>query len=269
METSPRRREILRELFLTGYVGAKDLSDKLGVDSSTIRRDLDALAREGRLQRTHGGARAVPGTYDVPYAVKERERLAAKNAIATAAAAHVCDGDSIMLDSGSTTHQVAVALKSRKELTIVTNDLLIARDVAEYPGVRLLVTGGELLGSTYTLFGDHSTSYVAALRVDWVFLGADAIDLSAGITNTNTLEIPLKQAMIAAGRTCIVVADSTKFGRHALVRVADLSEIDHIITDSELDDDVAAAYGERLQRVPVATAGFLSSSGSALSGGAS
>lgn len=251
MRTSDRRSAILHELFLAGYVGAKELSERLNVDASTIRRDLDVLAREGRLQRTHGGARPVAGAYDVPYAIKEHERLPAKNAVAAAAAALVSDGQSVLLDSGSTTHQVALALATHKDLTIVTNDLLIARDVTDFPGVRLLVTGGELLGSTYTLFGDHTSAYLASLRVDWVFLGADAIDLPVGITNTNTLEVPVKRAMIAAGRTCVVVTDSTKFGHQALVRVADLTEVDQIITDDELCDEAAAAYGPQVRRVPV------------------
>lgn len=250
MRTGQRRREILRQLFLTGYVEAKELSLRLGVDSSTIRRDLEILARDGHLQRTHGGARALPGAVDVPYAVKERERTAAKDAIAAAACRLVSDGDSVMLDSGSTTYQLAVALASRRDLTIVTNDVHIGHRVADYPGIRLLLTGGELLSSTYTLFGERAATFIEDLRVDWTFLGADAIDVSAGITNTNTLEIRLKRAMIAAGRSVVVLADSSKFGRHALVRVAGLREVDQIVTDESLPEEVAAAYGELVHRTP-------------------
>jgi DeoR family transcriptional regulator, aga operon transcriptional repressor len=251
MRTGQRRREILRQLFVTGYVEAKELAETLGVDSSTIRRDLEALARDGHLQRTHGGARALPGAVDVPYAVKQQERTAAKGAIAAAACEIVRDGDSLLLDSGSTTYKLAVALRARRDLTVVTNDLHIGRLVAEYPGVRLLITGGELLSSTYTLFGERAVAFVEDLRVDWTFLGADAIDSDTGITNTNTPEVPLKRAMIAVGRTTIVLADSSKFGRHALVRVADLSEVDQLLTDEDLTDDEAEPYGERLHRVPL------------------
>lgn len=251
MRTGQRRREILRQLFLTGYVEAKELSLRLGVDSSTIRRDLESLARDGHLQRTHGGARALAGAVDVPYAVKARERTAAKDAIAAAACRLVGDGDSVILDSGSTTYQLAVALASRRDLTIVTNDVHIGQRVADYAGIRLLVTGGELLSSTYTLFGERAVAFIEDLRVDWTFLGADAIDVTAGITNTNTLEIRLKRAMIAAGRSAIVLADSSKFGRHALVRVADLGEVDRILTDETLSPDEAAAYGEVLHRAPL------------------
>lgn len=251
MRTGQRRREILRQLFLSGYVEGKELAVTLGVDSSTIRRDLDNLGRAGHLRRTHGGARPRAGAVDVPYAVKQHERMTAKDVIAGAACELVCDGDSVLLDSGSTTYQLAVALRARRDLTLVTNDLLIGRLVADYPGVRLLITGGELLSSTYTLFGERAVAFVEDLRVDWTFLGADAVDAQSGVTNTNTLEITLKRAMIAVGRSAVVLADSSKFGRRALVRVAELDEIDQILTDDELPDDLAAAYGDRLCRLPL------------------
>lgn len=250
MRTGQRQREILRQLYVTGYVGAKELAATLSVDSSTIRRDLDALARAGRLERTHGGARALAGAVDVPYAIKQREHLAAKQAIAAAACALVREGDSVLLDSGSTTYQLAIELRSRRDLTIVTNDLLIGHAVADYPGVRLLVTGGEMLNSTYTLFGDRAVAFVEALRVDWTFLGVDAIEISTGITNTNTLEIPLKRMMLAVARTRVALADSSKFGQRALVRVADVTELDRIITDDGLLDDEAVRYGDRLMCAP-------------------
>jgi DeoR/GlpR family transcriptional regulator of sugar metabolism len=251
MRTGQRKREILRRLYLTGYVEAKELATGLGVDGSTIRRDLDALAREGHLQRTHGGARARAGAIDVPYAVKRGEHMAAKQAVGSFASGLVQDGDSLVLDSGSTTYQLALALAAHRNLTIVTNDMLVGQAVADYPGVRLLVTGGELLTFTYTLFGDRAVAFVEDLRVDWTFLGADAIDLASGITNTNTLEIPLKRAMLGVARTTFVLADSSKFGKHALVRVAGIDEIDRIISDDGLDPAIAQALGERLLLAPL------------------
>ncbi len=248
MRTEQRRRDILRQLYLTGYVGARQLAGSLDVDVSTIRRDLDALAGEGHLERTHGGARTRPGAVDLPYAIKQQEHQPAKRAIAIAAAALVRDGDSLVIDSGSTTYELAVELRIRTNLTIVTNDLRVAQAVVAYPGVRLLVTGGELLPATFTLFGDRAIAFVADLRVDWTFLGADAIDVEAGITNTNTLEVPMKRTMLGVARNRIVVVDSSKFGQHALVRVAALDEVDRIVTDDGLAEEAAAPYGERLLR---------------------
>jgi len=251
MGTSERQHEILRHLYLAGYVEVKELAATLDVDLSTIRRDLETLAHEGRVQRTHGGARPPAGAVDLPYAVKQGERLAAKRGIATAACALVRDGDSVLLDAGSTTYVLATELRNRRNLTIVTNDLLIANVVADYPGVRLLVAGGELLTSTYTLCGERAVAFLQDLRVDWAFLGADAVDIDSGITNTNTLEVPLKRMMIAVASHSVVLADSSKFGQRALVRVAEISEVDRIVTDDQLDEQEAVPYGDRLERTEV------------------
>lgn len=251
MLTSQRRREILRRVAEEGHVEARVLAADLDVDSSTIRRDLDALARAGQLDRVHGGARsggrAVP---EVPYAVKQHERLAQKASIAAAALELVSDGMSVILDSGSTTYQVALALRARRGLTVVTNDLRAAKTLALVPELRLLVTGGELLGSVFTLVGPAAEAFLADVRVDLAFLGADAVDARAGITNTNSLEVPLKRAMLAAATTRVVCADSSKFGHRALVRVAGLAEVDLVLTDDELTDEQARLCGPAVRRVP-------------------
>jgi DeoR family transcriptional regulator of aga operon len=113
------------------------------------------------------------------------------------------------------------------------------------------VTGGELLDSVYALVGERAVAFLRDLRVDWTFLGADAIDPHAGITNTNMLEVPLKRAMLEAGRHKIVLAGSAKFGQRALVRVAKVTEVDGIITDDELTPAEAARYLVRVHRVAV------------------
>nr|WP_280785040.1 DeoR/GlpR family DNA-binding transcription regulator [Rhodococcus opacus] len=253
MSGSARRREqILRMLVADGYVEAKSLSRELGVDASTIRRDLDALVRAGKADRTHGGARPIDGAMlEIPYAVKENEFKTEKGAIGQVAANLVRDGQSVILDSGSTTFQVATALRHRTDLTILTNDLRIGKFAANFPGVHLLVTGGELLGSVFTLVGERSVEFLSDYSVDWAFLGADAIDAVAGITNTNTLEVPIKRAMIAAAAHTAVVADSSKFGQRALAKVASLGEVDTIITDSGLEDDQIDKYGDGLVRANV------------------
>ncbi|UYP18627.1 DeoR/GlpR family DNA-binding transcription regulator [Rhodococcus sp. Z13] len=247
MSATARRREIFQRLLADGYVDAKTLAADLGVDASTIRRDLDALARDGKVQRTHGGAKPVDGAgHEIPYALKKDVRRGEKTAIAEAAAAMVADGDSVVLDSGSTTYEVAVALRNKESLTVLTNDLRIAKYVASFPDVRLLVSGGELLGSVYTLIGEHAAQFLSHYSADWAFLGADAVHPTAGITNTNTLEVPVKRAMIAAAARTVVVADHSKFGQRALARVAALDEVTSIVTDSGLDEDQRALYGDRL-----------------------
>ncbi len=236
MRTGQRRREILQSLLRDGYVGAADLSERFAVNSSTIRRDLEALARDGYLQRTHGGASLVSGAVDIPYAQKLTARVAEKQAIARQACTLVRPGDAIILDSGSTTYELALLLHTVADLTLVTNDLRIARVVADFPMTRLLVTGGEQLSSTYTLVGDRAVQTIEQMRVDTTFLGADAVTLADGITNTNAVEVPLKRAMLEAGHQVVALCDSSKLGRVALMRICALDELDLVITDDEVED---------------------------------
>ncbi|MHA4852805.1 DeoR/GlpR family DNA-binding transcription regulator [Rhodococcus sp. MSC1_016] len=253
MSATTRRGEILQRLHVDGYVEAKVLSRELGVDASTIRRDLDTLVRSGQAERTHGGARPVTGaSSEIPYAVKKTERRPEKIAIARRAAQHVADGDTVILDSGSTTYQVALELRHKADLTIITNDLRIGKYVATIPAVRLLVTGGELLGSVFTLVGERAVDFLSDYSADWAFLGADAIDPTAGITNTNTLEVPLKRAIISAAARTVVLADSSKFGHRALAKVAAIDEVETILTDSGLPSDQAERYGGKVARAMMA-----------------
>ncbi|RYE41093.1 MAG: DeoR/GlpR transcriptional regulator [Hyphomicrobiales bacterium] len=253
MSAKERRHEILQRIHVDGYVEAKVLSRELGVDASTIRRDLDMLARSGKAERTHGGARPITGAaFEIPYAVKETERRQEKVAIAQCAAQKVLNGQTVILDSGSTTYQVALALRHRSDLTIITNDLRIGKYVATIPGLRLLVTGGELLGSVFTLVGERAVDFLSDYSADWAFLGADAIDPTAGITNTNTLEVPLKRAIITAATRTAVVADSSKFGHRALTKVAAIDEVDTILTDFGLATDHVDLYGDKVIRASMA-----------------
>lgn len=249
MSASSRRHDILNRLFTEGYVDARQLAHDLDVDASTIRRDLMALEEAGQVQRTHGGARPAPGAIaELPYAMKRAENLPEKTAIAAAAARNVRDGDTVVLDSGSTTYEVAAALTHCDGLTVITNDLRIAKFVAALPRFRLLVTGGELLGSVFTLVGARAVDFLHDYHADWCFLGADAVDIDAGITNTNTSELPVKRAMLAIAHTSIAVADHSKIGRRTLARVAGIDEIDTIITDNAVPADLAHPYGSKLIR---------------------
>ena len=243
-----RRRDIQARVEQTGYVEARQLAADLRVDVSTIRRDLDTLARVGLLQRTHGGALPVYGgqAIDLPYEVKKRERLAEKRALASYAATLVADGDSLVLDSGSTTYALAEAIRDRRDLTVATNDLRIAHHLAASGGLRLFVTGGQLIDSVFTLVGPGALANLSGLHVDWAFLGADAVDVEAGVTNVNTVEIPIKQAMLEAGARKVLLADSSKFGRKALATVVSVDAFDCIVTDAGLPPRLRPGYGPRL-----------------------
>jgi len=247
-----RRQAILDQVRDTGYVRAVDLTSALHVDSSTIRRDMERLERAGLIRRMHGGALpADPAdTIDTPYEVRRSQHLNEKTAIGVAAAELVRDGQSVLIDNGSTAYQVAMALAARRDLTVVTNDLMVAMCLRNQRAHQVHLTGGLLLDTVFTLVGPVAMHAVEGLHVDWAFLGAEGVDPDAGITNINVVELPLKRAMIAAAQKVAVVADSSKLGRRSLATVCRLDEVDVVITDDGVAETDRAAYGDVLRCVP-------------------
>lgn len=193
-----------------------------------------------------GGVEAL----DVPYEAKRLERLVEKRAIAEYVAELIRDGDSVVLDSGSSTYALAEALRVRSHLTVATNDIRIAHYFAARGGVRLLVSGGQLIDSVFTLVGSATLAFLGGVHFEWAVLGADAIDPVAGISNFNTVEVPVKQAMIDAADRAVLLADSSKFGRRALATVVGVEAFDLIVTDDGLPVQERSPFGDRLVCVP-------------------
>jgi DeoR family transcriptional regulator of aga operon len=244
-----RREEILGRLLRHGYVSVRQLAQDYGVDSSTIRRDLDTMAGLGMVERSHGGATMPAEPADIPYDVKVETNVAQKRAIARAVAEMVPHDRSLLMDSGSTTLEVARALRAHRGMTVITNDLRIAAEVANQGDVRLIVLGGEALPAVYTLASERAVALIREFHVDYAVMGADAVS-PEGITNINSNEVSMKRAMLDAAGQVIVVADSSKFGRPALVRVASLESVDLIVTDEGLPEESAAEYATTIRRVP-------------------
>jgi DeoR family transcriptional regulator of aga operon len=245
-----RREEILSRLHRQGYVSVRQLAHDFGVDSSTIRRDLETMAQLGMVERSHGGATLLSEPAEIPYDVKVGTNVAQKQAIARAVAEVVPHGSSLLMDSGSTTLEVARALRGHRELTVITNDLRVAAEIANQGDVRLIVLGGEALPAVYTLASERAVNLIREFHVDYAVMAADAVD-PQGITNTNSNEVSMKRAMLRAAAKVLLVADSSKFGHSALVRVSDLGEVDLVITDDALGEDAAADYPVEIRRVGV------------------
>ncbi|MFJ6690544.1 DeoR/GlpR family DNA-binding transcription regulator [Streptomyces sp. NPDC091294] len=252
--SADRRRAILESVRARGYAEARALSRELCVDGSTIRRDLAQLERAGLVRRTRGGVLpADPAdAVDTPYDVRRTQRSEVKRALGAAAAELVEDGQSVIIDNGSTMYRVAAALRQRRNLTVITNDLMVALCVSEHPTHQLHMTGGVLLDTVYTLVGPGAVASLSGMHADWAFLGAEAVHPSAGITNVNVVEIAVKQAMIEAAERVVVVADSSKLDRRSLAPVCDLAAVHAVITDDELPADRREAYGPVLHCVPAA-----------------
>jgi DeoR family transcriptional regulator, aga operon transcriptional repressor len=249
--TSDRRRVLMQRIRDLGYVDAVSLAQELKVDGSTIRRDLAQLTRAGLIRRTHGGALAAQpdAAIDTPYDDRRHINLEAKKKIARAAAELVKDQQTVILDNGSTVFQIAVELRRRRNLTIITNDLQIAITSANHPTNRLHVAGGVLLDTVYTLVGPATVAAFEGLHADWAFLGAEGVDATAGVTNINVIEIPVKRAMMKAAAKTVFVADRSKFGRLALATVCPTGDAHLIFTDESLPEDQRSAFGDRLRCV--------------------
>ena len=211
-----------------------ELSDLFQTSAVTIRRDLQALEKQGLVQRVHGGAIRQASLFaGLALSEKEKIRPAEKDRIARYAAGLVKPGDVIIVDSGSTTLQFARYLKNLNRLTVITNSLHVASELAT-SGNKVILTGGEMEGDSLALVGPLADKTLQSLVVDKLFVGIDGIDFESGLTAASISEArTIREMMIASGET-ILLADSSKFGRRSLAVVDKLSALDKIITDTEL-----------------------------------
>lgn len=237
-----RQQKILDYINVNGSAQIRDLAQVHAVSEATIRRDFDELAQFGLIDRTHGGAvRSNSTTFERVHSEKMTLMHEEKKRVAAYAASLVKNGDSIFLDSGTTTYFIARELCYHKNLTIVTNNIDIAQSVHFDPTVSLIVTGGIRREQYSVLIGSIAEQVIRSFCVDKAFMGCDAIDAAGGIYNTNFMEIGVKQCVARCGKTTILVTDSSKFYIKALAKVCGLEEIDMIVTDSGLDEKTVQA----------------------------
>lgn len=224
----------------------EELAKEFNASNSTIRRDLKKLEEQSMLERIHGGAILRSSTSSEMKAFEKRIiNQKEKKHIGKIAKKYIIDGDSILLDSGSTVLEVANNLIEFNDLTVITYDLRIALDIELTYDSKLFVTGGERRNGFEVVYGVECVDYIKKLHVDKAFLGADAIDLNKGITNAHFPEVPIKKEIIRSADTVILVADSSKFNKQALIKVCELDEIDIIITDSEIDRNIYKKIKEK------------------------
>lgn len=232
-----------------------ELSRRFDVSQVTIRRDLRELAAQGALRRAHGGALMAASTPPEPPVVQRLGRAEhCKACIGRAAASLVKDGDSIFIGSGSTTAHVARHLVDRRNLTVVTNALTIATELASAEGVTVVITGGMMRPSELSLVGHIAEQSLREVRVDKVILGIRAISLEAGITNDYLPEVMTDRTIIEMAPELIVVADHTKFGKIASAYVAPVERITTLVTNSDTDPETLTRLKHTGIRVIVAEA---------------
>jgi DeoR family transcriptional regulator, aga operon transcriptional repressor len=244
-----RLSAILERLADGGSVAVADLAVDLAASPATIRRDLVHLERQRLLARTHGGAIAHAVSYELPLRYKGVRHAESKRRIAKEAAAYVTEGMAIGLTGGTTATEVARALADQQKLTIVTNALNIASELAVRPKLKLIVTGGVVRSESYELSGPIAESSLTGLNLDVAFIGVDGIDARAGCTTHQEVEAHTNGVMISCSRRVVVVADSSKIGKVAFARICEVSAVSELITDMDADPEAAAALTEAGVRV--------------------
>jgi DeoR/GlpR family transcriptional regulator of sugar metabolism len=229
-----RRQRILQQLHRRGRVSVAELSQSFGVSEVTIRTDLQALAARNLVVRTHGGAMRAPEAPLIPsLATRRQQQVAEKQRIGQKAAALVADGDAVILDSSSTTLAIAQRLRTRRDLTVITNSLAIAQEFLDAAGVTVVMPGGSLRRETASLVGGDGVEFLHKYNVQKGFFGAHGLTLAEGLTDVSPLEAEVKRPLVALCREVIAVLDATKWGRLGLASFAGLDQVVRVITDDQ------------------------------------
>ena len=235
MLAEERRRKIVQLTQRDGRVVVKDLARRFSTSLITIRKDLEYLQGQGRIERAHGGALPIDGGALQDPSLREKERLhrKEKDRIAVAAARLVRPGQVIILDSGTTSTAVARATKTIRNLTVITNGVNIAAELVG-TGVEVILTGGVLRPNSFSLVGPLAEESLRYVTAELLFLAVDGFDLEYGLTTPNLLEAKVNRVMIANAKRTIVVCDSSKFGHRSLSLIAPTSAVHETITDDKI-----------------------------------
>ncbi|MEU6370136.1 DeoR/GlpR family DNA-binding transcription regulator [Streptomyces sp. NPDC046931] len=256
-----RRALILDEVRRRGGVRVNELTRKLGVSDMTVRRDLDALARQGVLEKVHGGAVPVveASTHEPGFEAKSGLELTAKEDIARAAAELVSPGTAIALSGGTTTYALAHHLVDVPELTVVTNSVRVAdvfhsaqRTSGPRQGAATVVLTGGVRTPSDSLVGPVADQAIASLHFDVLFLGVHGISVEAGLSTPNLAEAETNRRLVQSARRVVVVADHTKWGTVGLSSFAALEQVDTLVTDAGLPSEARSEISEHLRRLVLA-----------------
>ncbi|MFN8376799.1 MAG: DeoR/GlpR family DNA-binding transcription regulator [Anaerolineae bacterium] len=227
-------------------VSVEQICEQFAISTATARRDLEVLAKGGKIQRIHGGAIiAYSAPPEPPLTLRSTEQADEKRRIGQAAAALVNDGDTVFLGSGTTVLEVANHLRSRVNLTVITNSLLVMNALAGTPSIQLVSVGGVLRESELSFIGHITEQALRELRANKVFMGIRAIDPQHGLTNDYLPETQTDRVILNIGHEVIIVADHTKCERVSTTFVAPINAIHRLITDTRTSDEFVSAVSAR------------------------
>jgi DeoR family transcriptional regulator, aga operon transcriptional repressor len=236
-------QQILRMLETRDSVQVTELAEAFSVSEVTVRSDLTVLAKQGLVARIRGGVRALQqGQSEVGFDLRLRLEVEGKRAIARAAAAMVDEGEAVAIDASTTGYYLALELRAKRELVVVTNGLLVATALADAPGITVLVTGGLLRLSAMSLVGDLGAEVLRSTRINKGFLGARGLSLERGLMDLNPDEVRIKQEMADACEQVFGIFDGTKWHRSALLAFVAREDLAGIVTDASAPSDEVNAW---------------------------
>ncbi|WP_090442655.1 DeoR/GlpR family DNA-binding transcription regulator [Natronincola peptidivorans] len=238
-----RRQQILERLYEKKSVTVSELSKKYDVSEETIRRDLQKLEEEGIANRTYGGAYLNGGVhYDLPIEIRETAYVKAKELIGVKCASLINSGDTIILDSSTTSLHIAEHIKRKSNITVITNAIKVASKLAECENIKVLSTGGILRANALSYVGHIAERMLKDFYVDKAFVSCGGIHLERGILDSNELEAEIRKVMLKQAQKKVLIADNTKFDKTSFIKITDFDEIDMVITDKKLSDDWKAKF---------------------------
>lgn len=247
MLAEERYQKIISMLESEGSVKVSNLIKLFGVSIETVRRDLEYLEAQGYLKKVYGGAiaenKAIKSNVYTSFTSREIKNINEKHEIASLAIRNVSEDQSLALDSGTTTFEVARELKKNfQRLTILTNSIKIANELADMDKYTIILTGGILKNDEYSLVGDIALDNIGKFNIDCSFISVSGISLNNGFTDWRMDEIQIQRKMMEISKQTMVLADSGKFGEVSLLKICDVNQVDAIITDSNLKTDIYDKY---------------------------
>jgi DeoR family glycerol-3-phosphate regulon repressor len=230
---SPRQTDIVALAKSEGRVSVEGLADRFGVTPQTIRKDLNDLCERGVLQRYHGGAILASGTANLGYEARRKLATEEKRRIGLKAASLIPDSSSLLINIGTTTEQVAAALRSKHGLLVITNNMNVANILQGYEQIEIIVAGGVVRHLDGGVVGEAAVDFIRQFKVDYAVIGTSAIDEDGTLLDFDYREVKVAQAIMNCARRSILVADRMKFDRTAPVRIGHISQLDYFVTDAQ------------------------------------
>ena len=243
LKIDARRRKILEILNRDGQVRVADLSRELAATQVTIRSDLSALERDGYLERISGGAiQTVKNYYNMEFQQRKQAGSAVKKRLAAVVSGLIRDGDTLMINSGTTTYEIAVELKKHKNLNIVTNSLSVAVELSAHPTFRVILLGGDVNAQYAFTYGSDAQEQLKKYRADYAILSMDGVCPDSGLTTYHAEEALMDRMMLERSQRTIVAAESRKIGREGFSHVCDAAGLGCLVTDSGADKETVDRF---------------------------